>query len=122
MEERPKEPRKMNPFSMIATSLNEIRERCRRTRKVVRAACALVGVEGEDTLIEKLEGLLQKQTVIDLKEKNHKLKEEVKKLKEELADEKKANSMAATKPRACQEDGGGGPATSGNPKQGQTLR
>ena len=64
---------------------------------MVHAACALVGAEGEDTLIEMLEGLPQKQIVIDLKEKNHKLKEEVKKLKEELADEKKANSMAATK-------------------------
>ena len=64
---------------------------------MVRAACKLVGAEGEDTLIETLEGLPQKQTVIDLKEKNHKLKEEVKKLKEELADEKKANLVAATK-------------------------
>ena len=64
---------------------------------MVRAACALVGAEGEDTLIETLEGLPQKQTVIDLKEKNQKLKEEVKKLKEELANEKKANSVAATK-------------------------
>ena len=82
---------------MIADSLNEIRERCGQTRKVVRAACALVGAQGENTLIEMLKGLSQKQTVIDLKEKNHKLKEEVKKLKEELVDEKKANSVAATK-------------------------
>ena len=94
VEERQEEPRKRNPFSMIADSLNEIRERYGWTRKVVWAACALVGAEGEDTLIEMLEGLPQKQTVSDLKEKNHKLKEEVKKLKEELADEKKANSVA----------------------------
>ena len=97
MEESLEEPRKRNPFSLIADSLNEIRERCGRTWKVVRAAYALVGAEGEDTLIETLKRLPQKQTISNLKEKNHKLKEEVKKLKEELADEKKANSMAAMK-------------------------
>ena len=57
----------------------------------------MVGAEGEDTLIETLEWLPQKQSVIDLKVKNHKLKEEVKKLKEELEDERKANATAATK-------------------------
>ena len=64
---------------------------------MVRAACALIGAKGEDILIEMLEGQPEKQTVNDLKEKNHKLKEEVKKLKEELADEKKENSVAAIK-------------------------
>ena len=62
---------------------------------MVWAACALVRAEGEDTLIETLEGLSTKQVVSDFKEKNHKLKEEVKKLKEELADKKKANSVGA---------------------------
>ena len=57
MEERPEEPRKRNPFLVIADSLNEIRECCGQTQKVVWAACALVEVEGEDTLIEMLEGL-----------------------------------------------------------------
>ena len=97
VEERPEEARKRNPFSVITDSLNENRERCGQTRKVVWPASAFVRAKKEDTLIETLEGLLQKQTVIDLKEKNHKLKEEVKKLKEELADEKKANLVAATK-------------------------
>ena len=97
MEERPEEPRKRNPFLVITDSLNEIRERCGRTRKVVRAACAMVRTEREDTLIETLEELSQKQTVINLKAKNHKLKEEVKKLKEELEDKRKANATATTK-------------------------
>ena len=57
---------------------------------MVRAACALVGAEGEDTLIKTLEGLLQKQTISDLKKKNNKLKEE-------LADEKKANLVGVVK-------------------------
>ena len=35
VEERPKEPKKRNPFSVIVDSLNEIRERCGRIRKVV---------------------------------------------------------------------------------------
>ena len=97
VEERPEEPRKRNPFSEIADSLNKIREQCGRTRKVVRAACAMVRAEREDTLIETLEGLPQKQTVTDLKAKNHKLKEKVKKLKEELKDKRKANATATTK-------------------------
>ena len=97
MEERPQEPKRRNLFSLISDSLNEIQERCGCIRKVVQAACTLVGTEGEDTLIETLEELPQKQTVIDLQTKNKKLKEEVKRLKEELEDEKKANATATTK-------------------------
>ena len=97
VEERPEEPRKRNPFLVIADSLNKIREYCGCSQKVVRAACAMVGAEGEDTLIETLEGLLQKQTFIDLQAKNLNLKEEVRRLKEELEDERKANGMATTK-------------------------
>ena len=90
MEERREEPRKRNPFSVLSNSLNEIREHCGWIRKVVRGAYALVGAEGEDTLIETLEGLPQKQNVNNLREKNYKLKEE-------LADEKKANSVGIAK-------------------------
>ena len=97
MEERAEEPRKKNPFQVIADSLNEIWERCGRTRKVVRSACAVVGAEGEDTLMEALKELPQRQAVLDLESKNAKLKEEVKRHKEELEDERKANSLAATK-------------------------
>ena len=74
VEERPEEPRKRNPFSVIADSLNEIREHYGCTRKVIRAACALVGAKGKNTLIETLEELPQKQTIIDLQAKNKKLK------------------------------------------------
>ena len=78
-------------------SLSEIRDRCVRTRKVVRSTCAVVGAEGEDTLVETLKELPQRQIVLDLESKNAKLKEEVKKLKEELEDERKANSVGAAK-------------------------
>ena len=57
----------------------------------------MVGAEGEDTLLETLGKLPQKQIIIDLQRKNEKLKEEVKWLKEKLEDEKKANAVAATK-------------------------
>ena len=97
VEETVEEPRKRNPFQVIADSLNEIRERCVRTRKVVWSTCAVVGAEGEDTLVETLKELPQRQTVLDLESKNAKLKEEVKKLKKELEDERKANSIAVTK-------------------------
>ena len=82
---------------MIVDSLNEIREHYAHTRKVVRATCAMVGVEGKDTLLETMRELPQKQTIVDLQRKNEKLKEEVKWLKEELEDEKKADAVAATK-------------------------
>ena len=95
MEERVEEGRRRNPFHVIVDSLNEIRECCRQTRKVVRATCAIVGADAEDILMEVLKELPQKQTVLDLQSKNAKLKEEVKQLKEELEDEKKANSVAA---------------------------
>ena len=88
---------------MIADSLNEIRECCACTRKVVRVACTMVGAEGEDTFLETLSKLPQKQTVVDLQMKNKKLKEEVKRLKEELEDKKKANATAATKLNKSQE-------------------
>ena len=91
------EPRKKNLFQIMADSLNEIREQCRRTRKVVRSACAIVGVEREDTLVETLKELSQRQAVLDLESKNTKLKEEVKRRKEELEEERKANSVAGTK-------------------------
>ena len=97
MEERVEEPKKKNPFQVIADSLNEIRECCGRIWKVVRAVCTIVGAEGEDTLVEMLKELLQRQAVLDLESKNNKLKEEVKRLKEELEDEWKANSVAAIK-------------------------
>ena len=97
MEERAKEPQKKNPFQVIADSLNEIRERCGRTRKVVWSACAVIRAEGEDTLMETLKELPQRQAVLDLESKNAKLKEEVKRLKEELEDKRKANAVAATK-------------------------
>ena len=77
--------------------LNKIRERCARTWKVVRSTSAIVGAEGEDTLLETLKELLQRQTVLDLESRNAKLKEEVKKLKEELEEERKANSNGAAK-------------------------
>ena len=64
---------------------------------MVRAAYTIVGAKGEDTLVETLKELPQKQAVLDLESKNAKLKEEVKRLKEELEDEKKANSVATTK-------------------------
>ena len=99
MEERAEEPKRKNPFQVIVDSLNEIRKRCGRTRKVVWStyACAFVGAEGEDTLVEMLKELPQRQAVLDLESKNAKLKEEVKRLKEELEDERKANSVAPTK-------------------------
>ena len=97
VEKRPKEPRRRNLFSVIVDSLNEIRKRYERTRKVVRAACTMVRVEQEDSLQEILSKLSQKQTIVDLQTKNKKLKEKVKRLKEELEDEKKANATAATK-------------------------
>ena len=64
-------------------------ERCGRTRKVVRSACAVVGAEGEDIIVKTLKELPQRQVVLDLESKNAKLKEEVKRLKEELEDKKK---------------------------------
>ena len=97
MEETVEEPQKRNPFQVIADSLNEIRERCGRTRKVIWSACAVVGAEGEDTFVETLKELPQRQVVLDLESKNAKLKEEEKRLKEELEDERKANSIATTK-------------------------
>ena len=96
-EERAEEPRRRNPFQVIADSLSEIRDRCIRTRKVVRSACAVAGAEGEDTLVETLKELPQRQTVLDLESRNAKLKEEVKKLKEELEDKRKTNSIGAAK-------------------------
>ena len=96
-EEKAEEPRRRNPFQVIANSLNEIQEKCVRTRKVVRSTCAVVGAEGEDTLVETLKELPQRQTVLDLESRNAKLKEEVKKLKEELEDERKANSIGVAK-------------------------
>ena len=97
MEERPEEACKMNPFSVIADSLNEIQERCGWTRKVVWAVCALIRAEGMETLINTMKELPQKQALLNLQSKNVKLKEEVRRLKEELEDEKKVNSVAATK-------------------------
>ena len=64
---------------------------------MVRSTCAIVGAEGEDTLVETLKELPQRQTVLDLESRNTKLKEEMKKLKEELEDERKANSIGAAK-------------------------
>ena len=97
MEEKVEEPKRKNSFQVIVDSLNEIRKHCGQTRKVVRSACAIVGAEGEDMLIETLKELSQRQAVFDLESKNAKLKEEVKRLKEELEDERKANSVAPTK-------------------------
>ena len=97
MEERAEEPKRKNPFQVIADLPNEIRECCGRTRKVVRSACAIAGAEREDTLVEKLKELPQRQAILDLERKNAKLKEKVKRLKEELEDKRKANSVAATK-------------------------
>ena len=96
-EERVEEPRRRNPFQVIADSLNKIRERCGRTWKVDRSACAVVGAEGEDTLVETLKELPQRQVDLDLESKNAKLKKEVKRLKEELEDKRKANLITATK-------------------------
>ena len=96
-EERVEEPRKRNLFQVIADSLHEIRDRCVRTRKVVWSACAVVGAEGEDTLMDTLKELPQRQMVLDLESRNAKLNEEVKKLKKELEDERKANSIGAAK-------------------------
>ena len=95
-EERAEEPQRKNPFQVIADSLNEIQERCGQTRKMVLSACAVVGAEGEHTLVETLKELLR-QIVLDLENRNAKLKEEMKKLKEELEDERKVNSIGATK-------------------------
>ena len=83
-EERAEEPQRRNPFQVIADSLNEIRERYGRTQKVVWSACAVVEEEGDDTLVETVKELPQRQTVLDLESRNAKLKEEIKKLKEEI--------------------------------------
>ena len=90
MEEKAEEPKRKNPFQVIADSLNEIHEHCGRTRKVVRSTCAIVGAEMEDTLVKTLKELPQRQAILDLEKKNAKLKEE-------LEDERKANSVPATK-------------------------
>ena len=97
VEEKVEEPRRKNPFQVIADSLNEIRERCGRTRKVVRSTCSIFGAEGEDSLVKTLKELPQRQAVLNLESKNAKLEEEMKRLKEELEDERKANSVATTK-------------------------
>ena len=57
----------------------------------------MVGADDQDNLLEALEELPHKQTVIDLQVKGEKLQMEVNRLKEELEDEKKANVVAATK-------------------------
>ena len=64
---------------------------------MVGSACAVVRAEGEDTLVKMLKELPQRQAVFDLESMNAKLKEEVKRLKDKLKDERKANSVAATK-------------------------
>ena len=64
---------------------------------MVQSTCAVVGAEGEDTLVETLKELPQRQTVMDLESRNAKLKEEVKKLKEELEDKRKVNSIGVAK-------------------------
>ena len=97
MEEKAEEPRRKNPFQVIADSLSEICKRCGQIRKVVPSACAIVGSEGEDTLVDTLKELPQRQVVLDLESKNAKLKEEVKWLKEELEDKRKVNFVAAIK-------------------------
>ena len=60
VEERPEEPKRRIPFSVIADSLNKIRERCACTRKVSRAPCVQVGAEDKDYLPEVLRELPQK--------------------------------------------------------------
>ena len=66
VEEKAEEPRRKNLFQVIADSLNEICEHCGRTRKVVQSACAIVRAEREDTLVETLKELPQRQAVLDL--------------------------------------------------------
>ena len=97
VEEREKVLKQRSPFSMVAEALNEIWDHFAHTMKIVRAACAMVGVEDEDCLLKTMKELPQKQTISDLQWKNEKLKEEIKRLKEELEDEKKANAVATTK-------------------------
>ena len=96
-EERTEASRRRGPFSVIVDVLNEIREHFAYTRKIVRAARAMVRAEDEDSLLETMEDLPHKQTITNLQEKGEKLQREVKRLKEELEDEKKANALAATK-------------------------
>ena len=62
-----------------------------------RAACAMVGTDDQDNLLEALEELPHKQTVIDLQAKGEKLQMEVNRLKKKLEDEKETNVVAATK-------------------------
>ena len=60
----------------------------------------MVGGNDQDNLLEVLEVLEElphKQTIIDLQVKGEKLQMEVNRLKEELEDKKKANAVAATK-------------------------
>ena len=78
-------------------ALHEIQDNFLHTQKIVQAACAMVGVDDQDDLLEALEELPLKQTVIDLQVKGEKLQMEVNRLKEELEEEKKANAIAATK-------------------------
>ena len=65
-EERPKESKKRGPFKTIMDALQEIREHFGHTWSIVRAACAMVGVDDQDHFLEALEELPYKQTVLDL--------------------------------------------------------
>ena len=72
-EERTEASRRQGPFSVIVDALNEIQEHFAHTWKIVRAACAMVRAEDEDSLLETMEELPHKQTVTDLQEEGEKL-------------------------------------------------
>ena len=88
---------KKESVQCVAEALKEIRDHFAHTRKIIRAACAQIGAEDEDYLLEALRELPRKKAITDLQGKNDKLKQEIKRLREELEDEKKVNSVAATK-------------------------
>ena len=54
MEDRPEATRKKDPFSVIVDALNEIEEHFAHTQKKNQAACTMVGVEDQNSLLEVL--------------------------------------------------------------------
>ena len=56
-EERAEAPKRRNPFTEVAEALNEIWDHFAHTQKIVWAACAQVGAEVKDCLLEALKEL-----------------------------------------------------------------
>ena len=57
MEETAEAPKRRSLFSVVAKALNEIRDHFAQTRKIVQAACTMVGAEDKDCLLETLKEL-----------------------------------------------------------------